>query len=249
MMAAAEQEKAKAAEQEKGETRMVKTEAELLAILEAEAMGDACFDHILGYIRPGMTELQVADEIERTLKALGSEGLAFPTICVSGENTNRPHGEPSEKVIEEGDLVTMDFGGIVRGYCGDMTRTIGIGHLGEEQRKVYDTVLRAQRAGLAACRAGVSCFDVDKVCRDIITEAGYGEYYIHGTGHGVGREVHEAPTLNAKSKEVLEAYMPVTVEPGIYIPGKFGARIEDLAIITDFGIINGTKSEKELIII
>ncbi|MDO5490834.1 MAG: M24 family metallopeptidase, partial [Bacillota bacterium] len=228
---------------------MVKTEGELLAILEAEAMGDACFTHILDYIRPGMTEIQVAEEIERTLAALGSEGLAFPTICVSGEHTSQLHGVPSDKVIVEGDLLTMDFGGIVRGYCGDMTRTIGIGHLHDEQIEIYDIVLRAQMAGLAACRAGVSCFDVDRVCRDIITRAGYGKYFVHGTGHGVGREVHESPTLNAKSEEILEAHMPVTVEPGIYIPGKFGARIEDLAIITDFGIINAARSEKELIII
>ena len=228
---------------------MIKNPEEILAILEAQAMGDACFSHILEFIRPGMTEREVADEIEKTLLGFGAEGLAFPTICVSGVNTTQPHGEPSDKVIEEGDLLTMDFGGIVRGYCGDMTRTIGIGHLDEEQRQVYDLVLRAQKAGLEACRAGVYCFDVDKTCRDIITEAGYGEYFVHGTGHGVGREVHEAPTLNAKSEETLAAYMPVTVEPGIYIPDRFGVRIEDLAIITEFGIINGTKSEKELIIL
>ncbi len=227
----------------------VKTPEEILAILEAEAMGDACFSHILGFIEPGMTERQVADEIERTLRALGAEGLAFETICVAGENGDQPHGVPSDRAIAEGDLVTMDFGAVVRGYCGDMTRTIGIGALSEEQIHVYDVVLRAQEAGLAACRAGVSCFDVDKTCRDIIAEAGYGEYYIHGTGHGVGRQVHEPPTLNGKSEEILEPYMPVTVEPGIYIPGKLGVRIEDLAIITDFGIINATRSEKELIIL
>ncbi|MDO4546010.1 MAG: M24 family metallopeptidase [Bacillota bacterium] len=228
---------------------MVKTPEELLKILKAAAMGDMCFSHILDYIKVGMTELQVAEEIERTLLKLGAEGLAFPTICVSGVKTNQPHGEPSDKKIEEGDLVTMDFGAIAEGYCGDMTRTIGIGYLNDEQEQVYDIVLRSQLAGLKACRAGVKCSDVDAVSRNIIEDAGYGEFYIHGTGHGVGREVHEAPTLNAKSDEVLQEFMPVTVEPGIYIPDKFGVRIEDLAIITEFGIINAVKSDKNLIII
>ena len=228
---------------------MVKTPDELMKILKAATMGDMCFTHILQFIEPGMTEKMVADEIEKTLMSYGAEGLSLPTICVSGVNTTQPHGEPSDKVIEDGDFVTMDFGAIVDGYCGDMTRTIGIGHLSEEQIKVYDIVLHAQMAGLAACKAGVRCSDVDAATRDIIKEAGYGNYYIHGTGHGVGTEVHEAPTLNPKSDEVLEEYMPVTVEPGIYIPDKFGVRIEDLAIITEFGIINAVKSQKSLIII
>lgn len=231
------------------ENNMVKTPDQLLNIMKAEAMGDACFSHILEFMKIGMTEQQVADEIQRFLLSLGAEGLSFPTICVSGSRTEFPHGEPSDKVIEKGDLVTIDMGAIVNGYCGDMTRTVAMGHVTEQQREVYDIVLRAQRAGLAAVKTGAKCFDVDKICRDIIAEAGYGEYYIHGTGHGVGTEVHESPTLNAKSKETLEEFMPVTIEPGIYLPGKFGVRIEDLAIVTDFGIINTTRSEKELIIL
>ena len=230
-------------------SNMIKTPDEILKIMKAAEMGDICFSHIIEFIRPGMTELQVSDEIERTLIGLGAEGLSFPTICVSGVNTTQPHGEPSDKIIEEGDFVTMDFGAVVEGYCGDMTRTIAIGHVSEKQKEVYDIVLRSQLAGLAACRAGVNCRDVDAVSRNIIKDAGYGDYYIHGTGHGVGTEVHEAPTLNAKSDEVLAEFMPVTVEPGIYIPNEFGVRIEDLAIITEFGIINTVKSEKELIII
>lgn len=230
-------------------TNVIKTPEELLKIMKAEAMGDVCFSHILDYMKVGMTELEVAEEIERVLLALGAEGLSFPTICVSGSRTEFPHGEPTDKVIEEGDLVTIDMGAVVEGYCGDMTRTVAMGYLTDEQQEVYDIVLRSQKAGLEAVKAGVKCFDVDKVCRDIIADAGYGEYYIHGTGHGVGTEVHEAPTLNTKSGEVLAEYMPVTVEPGIYLPGKFGIRIEDLAIVTDFGIINTTKSEKELIIL
>ncbi|MGN0703184.1 MAG: M24 family metallopeptidase [Lentihominibacter sp.] len=230
-------------------SNMIKTPDEILRIMKAAAMGDICFSHILEYIRPGMTELQVSDEIERTLMSLGAEGLSFPTICVSGVNTTQPHGEPTDKLIEDGDFVTMDFGAVVEGYCGDMTRTIAVGHVSEKQREVYDVVLRSQLAGLDACRAGVRCRDVDAVSRNIIKDAGYGEFYIHGTGHGVGTEVHEAPTLNSRSDEILAEFMPVTVEPGIYIPNEFGVRIEDLAIITEFGIINTVKSEKELIII
>lgn len=230
-------------------SNMIKTPDEILRIMKAAAMGDICFSHILEYIRPGMTELQVSDEIERTLMSLGAEGLSFPTICVSGVNTTQPHGEPTDKVIEDGDFVTMDFGAVVEGYCGDMTRTIAVGHVSEKQREVYDVVLRSQLAGLDACRAGVRCRDIDAISRNIIEDAGYGEFYIHGTGHGVGTEVHEAPTLNSRSDEILAEFMPVTVEPGIYIPNEFGVRIEDLAIITEFGIINTVKSEKELIII
>lgn len=228
---------------------MIKSPDEILKILKAEAMGDKCFEHILGYIRAGMTEKQVAEEIERTLYSLGAEGLAFETICVSGVNTNQPHGVPSDKVIEEGDLVTMDFGGIYQGFCGDMTRTVGIGYLTQEQKQVYDIVLKAQLASLKICKAGVTCFDADKAARDIISEAGYGEYFIHTTGHGVGREVHEAPRLAANSEDILTENMAVTIEPGIYIPEKFGVRIEDLAIITEFGIINATNSVKDLIIL
>ena len=230
-------------------SNMIKTPDEILRIMKAAAMGDICFSHILEYIRPGMTELQVSDEIERTLMSLGAEGLSFPTICVSGVNTTQPHGEPTDKVIEDGDFVTMDFGAVVEGYCGDMTRTIAVGHVSEKQREVYDVVLRSQLAGLDACRAGVRCRDIDAVSRNIIEDAGYGEFYIHGTGHGVGTEVHEAPTLNSRSDEILAEFMPVTVEPGIYIPNEFGVRIEDLAIITEFGIINAVKSQKSLIII
>lgn len=227
----------------------IKTPEALLQIMKAEAMGDACFSHILEYMKIGMTELQVAEEIERTLRKLGAEDLAFPTICVSGTRTEFPHGEPTDKVIEAGDLVTIDMGAVVNGYCGDMTRTVAMGHVTEEQRSIYELVLQSQEAGLSALKAGVRCFDIDKICRDMIAEAGYGEQFVHGTGHGVGVEVHEAPTLNRKSDEILEEFMPVTVEPGIYLPGLFGVRIEDLAIVTNFGIINTTKSAKELIIL
>ena len=231
------------------QNNLIKTPEQILNIMKASAIGDMCFSHMLGYIKKGMTEIQVANEIEKVLTLLGSEGLAFTTICVSGERTTLPHGEPSEKIIDEGDFLTMDFGAIVGGYCGDMTRTVAIGKVTGEQKKVYNIVLAAQLAGIDSIKSGVKCYDVDKVARDLIIEAGYGEYFIHGTGHGVGTQVHEAPTLNSKSNEILEEYMPVTIEPGIYIPGKFGVRIEDLAIVTKFGIINTVNSNKDLIIL
>ena len=227
----------------------IRTPEELLAIFEAEAMGDKAFSHILEFIKPGKTDQEVADELERVLYAMGAEGLAFPTISVSGSRSALPHGEPSAKIIEEGDFLTMDFGAIYHGMCADMTRTVAVGYATDEMKKIYDIVLRSQLAGLEAVKAGVQCFDVDKICRDIIADAGYGEYYIHGTGHGVGKEVHEKPFINTRTDETFKEYQAITIEPGIYLPEKFGVRIEDLAIVTSFGIINCTQSEKELIIL
>lgn len=229
--------------------KTVKTPEELLIIAKAEAIGDKTFEHLLDYIKVGMTELEIADEVERTMRFLGAEGLSFPTIVVSGVNSNQPHGEPSDRKIQEGDFLTLDIGCVYRGYCSDMTRTVAIGYATDEMKKIYDIVLKAQLAGLEMVKAGVKCFDVDKASRDVIEEAGYGEFYIHGTGHGVGTEVHEPPTLNARSSEVLKENQAVTVEPGIYLPDKFGVRIEDLVIVTEFGYANLTHSPKELIIL
>lgn len=228
---------------------MIRTPEELLRIMRASAMGDICFSHMLGFLRAGMTEIEAAAEIERVLYSLGAEGLAFPTICASGVRTNMPHAEPTDKIIEEGDFVTLDFGAVVDGFCGDMTRTVAIGRVSGFQRKIYDVVLSAQAAAIDACAAGVRCSDVDRAARSIIEEAGFGAEFCHGTGHGVGMEVHQPPALNRESEEILEENMAVTIEPGIYIPDKFGVRIEDLAIITNFGIINTVRSTKELIIL
>jgi Xaa-Pro aminopeptidase len=234
---------------DKQNSNIVKRASEIESISKAAALGDRCFNHILGFIEPGMTDQQVADEIGRFLYAGGAEGLAFDTISVSGERSCLPHGEPTDKVIQKGEFLTMDFGAVIDGYCGDMTRTVAIGFVTDEMKRVYETVLEAQLAAIEFIKAGVACFDADKVARDIITNAGYGKYYPHGLGHGVGTLVHEAPTLNAKSTEILEKDMVITIEPGIYIPNKFGVRIEDLAIVTDFGIINKVESKKELIIL
>jgi len=230
-------------------SNMVKTRGELLSIMKAASMGDLCFYHMLGFLKTGMTEIEAAAEADRVLFELGAEKLAFPTICVSGERGCLPHGEPSEKVIGEGDFVTLDFGAVADGYCADMTRTVAMGRVTDLQRRVYQIVLTAQQAAIDVCKAGSRCFDVDKAARDVIKAEGFGDAFIHGTGHGVGTEVHEDPKMNKESEEILEENMAVTIEPGIYITGKFGVRIEDLAIVTKFGIINTVKSTKELIIL
>lgn len=229
--------------------RIIKEEGELKSMEKAMDLTDRCFSHMLQILHAGMTEKEAALEIEWFLKKNGAEALSFPTICVSGKRTSLPHGVPSDKVIETGDLVTMDFGCIVEGYCSDMTRTVAIGRATDEQREVYDVVLKAQKNALEHLKAGLSWEQGDRLARDIIEQAGYGRYFGHGTGHGVGLEIHEAPTMSPKGRGVFRENMTVTVEPGIYLPEKFGVRIEDLAILTTSGIINKVRSDKEFIIL
>lgn len=229
----------------------VKTPTELYSIIKASAMNDACFQHMLGFLRTGLTEIEVAEEIQRVLTKSGAEKLAFPTIAVAGKNGAEPHGIPSEYKIQEGDFLTMDFGAVVDGYCGDFTRTVAFGKVSPFMKKVYNIVLASQLAGIDACCHGASLREVDQASRNIIEQAGYGKYFVHGTGHGVGREVHEEPYINTKAtdQDFLSENMAVTIEPGIYIPSKLGIRIEDLVIITSFGVINTNNSSKDLYII
>lgn len=229
--------------------RIIKDETELAAMERAIALTDRCFSHMLTVLHAGMTEKQGALEIEMFLKRNGAQRLSFPTICVSGARTSLPHGEPSDKEMEPGDFVTMDFGCVVDGYCSDMTRTVAIGHVSEEQKEIYQIVRRAQEAALQNLKAGIGWAEGDRFARDIIEGAGYGPYFGHGTGHGVGLEIHEAPTMSPRGRGTFREGMTVTVEPGIYLPKKFGVRIEDLAIVTSSGIINKVKSNKELIIL
>lgn len=229
--------------------RLIKDEEEIGAITRAAALGDQCFSHMLTVFREGITEKEAALELEWFLRTNGAERLSFDTICIFGSHTSLPHGVPGERRLTAGDLITMDFGCVVDGYCSDMTRTVAFGRVTEEQKKIYDIVLAAQRAGVEGIRAGMTCREADALCRDVIAAAGYGEYFGHGTGHGVGLEIHEAPTLNPRTETVLEENMTVTIEPGIYFPKKFGIRIEDLAIVTSSGIINKVSSEKELIVL
>jgi Xaa-Pro aminopeptidase len=226
------------------------TSEKLRCVAEAEALGDACFDYILGEIRPGVTEHEIAARIDEWLLSHGGEALAFPTICVSGPRGWLMHGEPSEKIIEKGELLTLDFGAIYGGYCGDMTRTVAVGaEPGSEEKRCYALVLEAQKRGIEALAAEKSCREVDAAARENINLAGYGGNFMHGTGHGVGMEVHIPPYLNRRTDETLQAGDAVTVEPGIYVEDRFGVRIEDLLIIGDTDIINLTKSPKELIVI
>lgn len=229
--------------------RICKDEKELETIARAQAVTDAAFAHIVNWIKPEMTEIEVALELEFFMRANGAEALAFDTIAVSGTNSARPHGVPRRTRLEKG-FLTMDFGARVDGYCSDMTRTVVIGKADEEIKKVYNTVLSAQKAALEAAAEGVSCASLDKVARDIIHGAGYEGCFGHSLGHGVGMFIHEAPRLSfaARPEDLLSRGHVVTFEPGIYLEGRYGCRIEDMACVRNDGsFYNFTKSPKELI--
>lgn len=227
--------------------RQIKSEEEAEMMRKAQSIADETFAHLLGYIQPGMTERQVYLELVSDLRRRGAEGESFSAIVASGERGSLPHAAPTDKVIEEGDLLTLDFGCIYKGYCSDMTRTICVGKANERQKEIYNIVLKAQKAALEAIKPGAVCKDIDKIARDIITEAGYGDNFGHGLGHAVGLEVHENPRLNSIDDSVLEAGMVVTDEPGIYIPGFGGVRIEDIVLVTEDGKEVLSSSPKELI--
>ena len=229
--------------------RYVKEPWELDIIRQAQAMADKAFSEVLTRIKAGMTEKELQAEIIYCLYKNGGEGLSFDPIVVSGPNTSLPHGVATDRVIREGDFVTMDFGLMLKGYCSDMTRTVAIGYATDEMKKVYNTVLQAQLAGIAATRAGVKGKEVDAAARKVITDAGYGDFFGHGYGHGLGMEVHEAPNCNPSGETVMKVGMVASAEPGIYLPGKFGVRIEDVVIFTEDGCENITKSPKNLIIV
>lgn len=227
--------------------RSVKEDWELERIKKAQSIGDIAFSEIIKEIRPGMTELSVAAKLEYLMKENGAERLSFETIVASGVNSSMPHAVPTDKKIETGDFVTMDFGCVYKGYCSDMTRTIVVGKASEKQKKVYQTVLAAQLAALDFIKAGYEGWEIDKAARDLIYEAGYEGCFGHGLGHSVGLFIHENPRLSPKEKAMIHANMTETVEPGIYIKDFGGVRIEDLVAVTEKGHINFTKSEKQLI--
>ncbi len=228
--------------------RHIKTESEIEKIAMAEHIGDMAFEYVKGQIKAGMTEVEVALLLENYMRSHGASGLSFDTIAASGKNSSLPHAVPTEKIIEEGDFLTMDFGCVYKGYCSDMTRTVFVGkEPSEKQRHVYETVLKAQSEALKMIKPGEVCSKIDKCARDIIAEAGYGDYFGHGLGHSVGLFIHEEPRLSPKCHDILEPGITVTVEPGIYIPGEFGVRIEDLVVVTEDGYRNLAGSPKELI--
>lgn len=229
--------------------RIIKSEEEIELVIKAQRIAEKAFEHMLEFIKIGMTEREIGLELDYFMLRNGAEALSFETIAVSGEKTSMPHGVPGERKIKAGDFITMDYGAVVGGYHSDMTRTIAVGYVTDEMRSVYETVLKAQNAGFEMMRPGVPCKDVDKAARDVIAQAGYGEYFGHGLGHGVGVEIHEEPRVSPSGDKILEAGHLITDEPGIYLPGKFGVRIEDMAFITPDGYRNLTNCPKELIII
>lgn len=232
-----------------GEIRVCKRNEEIANIIAAQRIAEKGFEHMLDFIRVGRTEREIALELDFFMLKNGAEALSFDTIALSGKNTSLPHGVPSDKKVESGDFVLMDYGAVVDGWHSDMTRTVCVGQPDDEMRKVYDVVLNAQLAALSAVKAGISGRELDKIARDIISNGGYGEYFGHSLGHGVGMEIHEAPTASPTCNNILESDMIVTVEPGIYLPDKFGVRIEDFVIIRENGCENMTEAPKELIIL
>lgn len=227
--------------------RRVKTESEIKKIKKAQSITDAAFEHILTFINGDRTEIQVAAELEYFMRANGASGMAFDTISVSGKNSSLPHGVPTEAKLTRDSFFTMDYGAKYMGYCSDMTRTVVLGKADEDMKLIYNTVLLAQTEAMKFIKAGVSCADADKVARDIITDAGYGDCFGHSLGHSLGLMIHELPSLSQRSTDTLMAGNVVTVEPGIYIPGKYGVRIENMVLVTENGCENLTHSPKEMI--
>jgi len=229
--------------------RIVKEDWEFALMRKAQEITDKAFAEVLTRVKVGMTEKQLQAELIYCLYKNGGEGLSFDPIVVSGPNTSLPHGVAGDRVIREGDFVTLDFGALYKGYCADMTRTFAVGYATEEMKKAYETVLAAQTAGIAATKAGVTGKEIDGAARQVIADAGYGKFFGHGYGHGIGLEVHEAPNCNPSGETPMPASTICSAEPGIYLPGKFGVRIEDLVIFTQDGYEDITKSPKNLIIV
>lgn len=227
--------------------RMIKDEEEMEYIRKAQEIAESAFDDILGFIKEGVTEREIALELDRLMLEKGAEGISFDTIALAGENTSMPHGVPSDKKVEKGEFVLMDFGAVYNGYHSDMTRTVCVGTPDEEMEKIYNIVLTAQEKAIAAAKAGISGKELDGIARRYICDAGYGEYFGHSLGHGVGLEIHEQPNAAPSYEKNLEKGTVITIEPGIYIAGKFGVRIEDFVILTENGCINLTKSAKNII--
>ncbi|MBO5911869.1 MAG: aminopeptidase P family protein [Clostridia bacterium] len=229
--------------------RKVKTDFEVECIVKAQRIAEKAFSDVINFIKSGITERDVAAELEYRMKKYGSENPSFDTIAVAGLKSAMPHGEPDDNVIKDGDFLTMDFGATYNGYHSDMTRTVAIGHVTDKMQVVYNTVLEAQFAAERTVKNGVLCSDVDNAARSVISNKGFGEYFTHSTGHGIGLEIHEAPTVSSLSETPLQSGMIISDEPGVYIENEFGVRIEDMLLVTDEGSKNLTLAEKSLIIL
>jgi Xaa-Pro aminopeptidase len=215
--------------------REVKDNDEIAKIRAAAALGGRLFDEMLGYLRPGLREMEVAARLEHAARLSGAEAMSFETIVASGERSALPHGRASNSKLPRRGFVTLDFGVVLNGYMSDMTRTIHMGMARPEEREVYDAVLEAQETAVSAVADGVTAGKVDEAARSVLRRVGLDEYFTHSTGHGVGLEIHEGPRLAAKQTQVLEQGMVITIEPGVYMPGKFGLRIEDMVLVTAAG--------------
>ncbi|MBE6964119.1 MAG: aminopeptidase P family protein [Ruminococcaceae bacterium] len=229
--------------------RTVKEPEELACMEAAQRIAERALEDILKEIRPGVTEKEIAARLQYLMLHYGAEDMSFDPVVVSGPNGSLPHGVPSERQIQTGEFVTMDFGCVYRGYCSDMTRTVAVGYVTEEMRTIYDTVLTAQLAGIAAARGGATGQEVDGAARAVIEAAGYGACFGHSFGHGVGIEVHEAPNASPANPAPLPVGAVISAEPGIYLPGRLGVRIEDVIVLTEDGCRNLTKAPKELLIL
>ena len=229
--------------------RLTKDAGEVARIRAAAAIADRALDTVRHRLLDGLTESEFAAELDATMRGLGADDLSFETIVASGPNGARPHHTPSDRTIAQGDLVVVDFGALVDGYHSDMTRTLGVGALDEERRHMLDVVLDAQAAGVAAVTAGVDCATVDKACRDLIDEAGMGDAFLHSTGHGVGLDIHEEPRVSARSTATLRPGHVVTVEPGVYLTGIGGVRIEDTVLVTEDGCERLTLATKDPMVV
>jgi Xaa-Pro aminopeptidase len=231
------------------ELRLSKSKVEVEKLTAAQRIAEKALDEVLGIIKAGMTEKQIAAELIYRMLRNGAEGIAFDPIVVSGVRSSMPHGVPADVEIKKGDFVTLDFGCKLDGYCSDMTRTVAIGCVTDEMSLVYNTVLKAQEAGISIAKAGLTGAEVDAAAREVITKAGYGEYFGHGFGHGLGLDVHEAPTAGLSGKTPMPAGAVISAEPGIYLPGSFGVRIEDVIVLEEKGCKNLMKAPKDLIIL
>ncbi len=229
--------------------RSIKSPDEIEKIRKAQQISEKAYKELLNYIKVGISEKDIAKRLDILMREYGSECESFTTIALAGKNTSLPHGHPSDYKVKEGDFILLDFGSVYEGYHSDMTRTFAVGHVTDKQVQVYETVLKAQQLALGSIKSGESCAKIDKIARDFIYEQGYKGMFGHGLGHSVGLEIHENPSFSPNCEKQAKSNMVITVEPGIYIPGEFGVRIEDMVVVTDNGCDNLTSAQKNLLII
>lgn len=229
--------------------RLIKSDDEITIIKQACQIADEAYEHILSFIKPGLTELEVSNELESFMRSKGATSSSFDIIVASGTRSALPHGVATSKVIETGDFVTLDFGAYYNGYVSDVTRTLAVGEPSDQLKEIYQVVLDSQLLALEKIKPGMTGIEADAIARDYIASKGYGKAFGHSLGHGIGLEVHEGPGLSSRSDVVLEPGMVITIEPGIYLPGIGGVRIEDDALVTENGVEKLTHTSKELVIL